>query len=53
MARGFGRDMRLVKIVETGSGPGGMLYACGDCRGSHSLPVLDEEAAATSPTRCT
>lgn len=32
----YSEDALLVRVVETGSGPGGMLYACPDCR--HQYP---------------
>ncbi|MGP3947219.1 hypothetical protein [Streptomyces sp. 7N604] len=40
---GYAEGTKLVKIVETGSGPGGMLYACGECRVERGLtPLVDE-----------
>lgn len=40
--QGEADDVALVNIIETGSGPGGMLYACATCRTERRLtPLLD------------
>ncbi|MET8677361.1 hypothetical protein ABZW18_07180 [Streptomyces sp. NPDC004647] len=43
--KGIGPDTALVGVIETGSGPGGMLYACSRCRKRHGLtPLVDHPA---------
>lgn len=38
----FADDVRLIDVVEQGSGPGGTQYACGPCRTKHGLvPFAD------------
>lgn len=38
----FAADVRLIDIIEQGSGPGAVHYACGPCRKQHSLtPYAD------------
>jgi len=38
--RGYSEGALLVQIIEQGSGPGAVLYACADCRTAHQLPPL-------------
>jgi hypothetical protein len=46
---GFAEGVVLVRIIETGSGPGGMLYACPRCRKIHGLEPLDSPERARLP----
>ena len=39
----YAEGVELVRIIETGTGPGGMLYACPACREEHQLPKLVDE----------
>jgi hypothetical protein len=43
--RGLSGNTVLVQIIEAATGPGGMLYACEDCRTQHDLAPLAESAA--------
>ncbi|MEV0209437.1 hypothetical protein AB0H97_29990 [Streptomyces sp. NPDC050788] len=39
----YARGVRLVRIIEQGSGPGGSLFACHSCREAYGLvPVADQ-----------
>lgn len=39
----YARGVRLVRIIEQGSGPGGSLFACPSCREAYGLvPVADQ-----------
>ena len=41
----YAEDVELVRIIETGTGAGGMLYACSTCRRERGLsPLVDEPA---------
>ncbi|MCM2580649.1 hypothetical protein [Streptomyces meridianus] len=41
----YAEDVELVRIIETGTGPGGMLYACPPCRQERGLaPLMDQPA---------
>ena len=41
----YAEGVELVRIIETGTGPGGMLYACPPCRTEHGLTPLVEQSA--------
>ncbi|WAZ26331.1 hypothetical protein STRCI_007895 [Streptomyces cinnabarinus] len=38
--KNFARGVRLVRVIEQGSGPGAGLYACPPCLGRHNLTPL-------------
>lgn len=42
--KGLASSALLVRVLEAASGPGGMLYACRDCRVRHSLTPLTERS---------
>ncbi len=40
--KGHADGIRLIQVVEQGSGPGGCLFACTPCRAEHQLtPLVD------------
>ncbi|MFB7655231.1 MULTISPECIES: hypothetical protein [unclassified Streptomyces] len=40
--KGFAGGVRLIEVIEQGSGPGGALFACETCRRIHRLvPFAD------------
>jgi hypothetical protein len=49
----YAEDTKLVRIIETGSGPGGMLYACPGCRARHRLKPLVNDDSRTPRLRGT
>ncbi|MCF1645982.1 hypothetical protein [Streptomyces indiaensis] len=40
----FADDVRLIDVVEQGSGSGGVQYACGPCRREHHLVPFADRA---------
>lgn len=50
--QGFARDVRLIRIEETASGPGtmGNKFACPPCRQAHDLVPLADAPLSAHPT---
>lgn len=41
--KGHADDVRLIRVIEQGTGPGGCLFSCGPCRDVHRLiPLADQ-----------
>lgn len=38
----FADDVRLIGMVEQGTGPGSVQYACGPCREAHGLVPMED-----------
>jgi hypothetical protein len=39
----FAADVRLINVIEQGSGPGDAHYACPDCRNLHGLTLFADQ----------
>lgn len=45
----FADDVRLIEVIEQGSGAGGAQYACGECRETyHLIPFAERSCTSAS-----